>query len=313
MRNKILAIALAMASVCGHATDMPAEDGKSKEQLEHQIQRAQERLEQAAHEVTELSMKLDGGDMQGFQFFTGPQRPTLGIRVRRAPGGEEGNGVVIVSVSPGGPADQAGLKANDVITTFNGKTLRSEPGHPPQQQLLTLTRETKSDQPVVVEIKRDGKTQQVRVTPKNSAGFFEFPELPEPPQLPDLSGVEKLNHLFIGRDRSGLGSAELLDLTPGLGSYFGTDKGLLVVRTPHDERFKLLEGDVILDIDGRVPESASHALQILNSYRHGEKLRLHIMRQQKRLELPIEIPPEPAHPELSLQGFVTGDDAHGID
>lgn len=308
MRSAILAITLTTA-VCGHAADTPPENGGSRDQIEREMQLAQERLEQSAHEVAELSMKLDK-DMPGYQFFTGSPRATLGIRVRRGPDADNGNGVVIVSVSPGGPADQAGLKANDVIVNFDGKALHSEPGRPAQQELLMLTREAKTDKPVALEIKRDGKTQRFHVTPKSMAGFF---ELPEPPQLPELSGLQSMNRMFIGRDRSGLGSAELLDLTPGLGSYFGTDKGLLVVRAPRDERFKLLEGDVILDIDGRVPESASHALQILNSYHHGEKLRLHIMRQQKRLELPIEIPPAPDHPELSLSGFVTGDDARGSD
>jgi S1-C subfamily serine protease len=310
MRSAILAFTLSAAAVCSHAADEPAADSKSRDQIEHQIQHAQERLEQAAHEVAELSMKLDGNSMQGYQFFSGSPRPTLGIRVRRPPGTDETNGVIVVSVSPGGPADVAGLKANDLIMTFDGKTLHSESGHPAQQQLLTLTREAKSDKPVVIEIKRDGKTQQLQVTPKSTTGFL---EMPEPPQPPELFNLEGLNQMFIGRDRSGIGSAELLDLTPGLGSYFGTDKGLLVVRAPHDERFKLLEGDVILDIDGRVPESASHAMQILNSYHRGEKLRLHIMRQQKRMELPIEIPAESGQPELSLRGFVVGDDARSID
>jgi S1-C subfamily serine protease len=61
----------------------------------------------------------------------------------------------------------------------------------------------------------------------------------------------------------------------------------------------LQDGDVILDIDGRVPTGPSHALQILSSYREGEKLKLHIMRQQKHVELPIEIPKDSPHPEAS--------------
>ena len=35
---------------------------------------------------------------------------------------------------------------------------------------------------------------------------------------------------------------------------------------------------------------AACATQILGSYHPGETLKLHIMRQQKRLELPVEIP-----------------------
>jgi S1-C subfamily serine protease len=99
-------------------------------------------------------------------------------------------------------------------------------------------------------------------------------------------------------DSSGFGSAEFLELTPGLGRYFGTDKGLLVVHPPKDANLKLEEGDVILDIDGRVPSNGSHALRILNSYRAGESLKLHIMRQQKRIELPVEMRADKLHAAL---------------
>ena len=95
---------------------------------------------------------------------------------------------------------------------------------------------------------------------------------------------------FGSHDEDGFGSAELVELSPQLGKYFGVDKGLLVVRAPHDERFKLQDGDVILDIDGRTPSGVSHAFQILSSYRSGETVKLHVMRQQKHIELPVQVP-----------------------
>ena len=95
------------------------------------------------------------------------------------------------------------------------------------------------------------------------------------------------SHAHAGK---GFGSVEFLNLTPGLGRYFGTEQGLLVVHAPADERLKLQEGDVVLDIDGRVPNNASHAFRIFSSYRSGETLKLHIMRDQKRMELPIDVP-----------------------
>jgi predicted metalloprotease with PDZ domain len=39
-----------------------------------------------------------------------------------------------------------------------------------------------------------------------------------------------------------------------------------------------------------VPSGVAHASQILGSYHAGETLKLHILRQQKRVELPVEIP-----------------------
>ena len=47
---------------------------------------------------------------------------------------------------------------------------------------------------------------------------------------------------------------------------------------------------MILDIDGRVPGSVAHAHQILSSYRAGEKLKMHVMRQKKRMELTVDVP-----------------------
>ena len=91
------------------------------------------------------------------------------------------------------------------------------------------------------------------------------------------------------RSDGAFGSAELVSLTPKLGQYFGTEKGVLVVRAP-DSRLKLEEGDVIVDIDGRVPSSPSHAFRILGSYQPGEKVRLNVLRMKKRMTFEVEIP-----------------------
>jgi S1-C subfamily serine protease len=91
----------------------------------------------------------------------------------------------------------------------------------------------------------------------------------------------------------GFADAELATVTPGLGRYFGTDRGVLVLRVPPDAGVGLEEGDVILEIGGRAPESGSHALRILRSYQPGEKVKLRIMRDRKSRDLYIELPREP--------------------
>jgi len=83
---------------------------------------------------------------------------------------------------------------------------------------------------------------------------------------------------------------ELATLTPRLGSYFGADKGVLVVRAPAGGSLKLEDGDVILAIDGRQPTSGSHATRILGSYQPGEKITLRIVRQHKTLDLEATLP-----------------------
>lgn len=281
------------------AADPPAPG--TREQIERQLQRAQERLDQAAREVADLSMKLSNQvslDMQPWMRHEYP-RAMMGINIgMRAPGSSNVNdGVQIVSVSPGGPADIAGLKANDVIVSFGGKELRGETAHSAEQILSALMFDAKAAEPIAVEYRRDGKSLKAQIVPKS------FPTFLSESMEHGLQGLgEKLSELNLTmrpHDSRGFGSAELLDLSATLGRYFGTDRGLLVVRAPQDTRLNLQDGDVILDIDGRVPTSTPHALQILNSYREGEKLKLHIMRQQKHVELLVEIPKDSAHSEES--------------
>ena len=83
---------------------------------------------------------------------------------------------------------------------------------------------------------------------------------------------------------------ELVAMTPKLGKYFGTDKGVLVVRAPRASELKLEEGDVILDIDGRVPQNGAHALRILSSYQPGEKLSINVLRDRKQVKLAVTVP-----------------------
>ena len=91
----------------------------------------------------------------------------------------------------------------------------------------------------------------------------------------------------------GIGDMEMVSLTEGLGRYFGTDEGLLIVRAPENvDTYKLQDGDVILNIDGREPRSVSHALRILGSYQSGEALSIRIMRDKRARTLEIEIPDE---------------------
>ena len=93
---------------------------------------------------------------------------------------------------------------------------------------------------------------------------------------------------------------ELATLTPRLGTYFGTEKGVLVVRSPPDGALKLEDGDVILAIDGRQPTSGSHATRILGSYQPGEKITLRIVRQHKTVDLEATVPAELAGPRKSI-------------
>lgn len=280
----LVALALASWAFPTFAAEAEKSDERSRAEMERKLEEAQAKLEAAAREVAELSASLSdlvAPHVRGVIEHWAP-RATLGVNLGPRDAKELDEGVRIVSVSPGGAAEAAGLKADDVLLEVNGRSLKREGDRSPREKLLSIMRDVKPGETVNVRYRRAGKVASVDVETRSSmdnamARVWTSPELAFKP--------------FESRYVAGaFGATELVALTPKLGEYFGADKGLLVVRAPSDARLKLEEGDVILDIDGRTPTSASHAMRILGSYQPGEKLKLNIMRAKKRMTIDVTIP-----------------------
>src|SRR5262249_34737655 len=158
---------------------------------------------------------------------------------------------------------------------------RSEPWH----QVHDIMRDVKPDSRVSVRVMRSGKAQDFTITARANPSIFANAHAFDTWKMPDLQGAFMFHRPLM--------DLELVTLTPGLGSYFGSDKGVLVVRAPADGALKLQDGDVILTIDGRQPTSGSHATRILGSYQPGEKITLRVLRQHKTLELEATLPERP--------------------
>jgi S1-C subfamily serine protease len=272
-------------------------DSAERATMEQRLKDAQQRMEQAAREMAELSLSINGGHgtVDRHMKIIVVKRPMLGMSIDMGSSGTDaGAGVRVMSVSPGGPAEAAGIRAHDQIVSLNGTPLHSDAQRSASQQLQSIMKAAKSGEPLAVEYRREGKAYKSQIVAKDMVDQHEDLDLPPLQELLTLEGVDGDAMARVMRlglhDSSGFGAAEMVDMSPALGSYFGTDKGLLVVRAPPDQRLKLQDGDVLIDIDGRVPGSVSHALQILASYRGGESVHLHILRQKQRLELSVEVP-----------------------
>lgn len=256
--------------------------------LEQQLQAARAELDAAAREVAELSRQLygDGGEL--FKFVQGgPRGSMLGISLASGEAREEG--VPVAGVSPGGPAERAGLRSGDVIVAVDGQALKRTAERSASAQLVEIMRGTAPGSTIKLNYLREGKRYTASLTtapaePPIARVLRErFADLPEG-ALP-MAGLERL----LGPER-GFGSLELVPVTPKLGRYFGTDRGLLVVRAPESKLLPLEEGDVLQTIDGRTPESPGHAFRILRSYEPGEKVKLGVLRERKSLVLDATMP-----------------------
>jgi C-terminal processing protease CtpA/Prc len=272
-----LSAALLMSGMHAHAQQ---QQRSADEDLQARLEAAQKRLEEAAQEVAELNMSLSTEAMPQMRRFARNRGAMLGINIGRD---ESGEGVRVMSVSPGGPADAAGLRAGDVLTAIDDQTLKSDAKGSARRKLLDHMEEVEPDSTVKVQYRRDGKVAvaDIEAKPVDRVMFHRAP-------LPEMR-VPRPDALF-HPGASAFGRIELIRLTPQLGRYFGTDEGLLVVRAPRDERLKLEDGDVIVDIDGRKPSSPAHAARILGSYQKGETLKINVLRMKKRTTLTVEVP-----------------------
>ena len=180
-------------------------------------------------------------------------------------------------MSPGGPADEAGARIGDVIVGIDGRALGAADGRP-SRVLIERLSEVDPGTVVSLEILRDGAPRTVSVETRERDERVVAFEAPR---------IQVLRNWLQPEDR--WSTMELVTLTPELGAYFGTDRGLLVVRAPDDDALLLEDGDVILDIGGREPNSPEHAMRILGTFEPGETVQLTIMRRQQQQALAIPL------------------------
>lgn len=300
---KVILPAAALLLLAGQAVAQSDQDEERQRELEtreveieERLRAAEARMAEAAREIAEITKERLPRIAEIEKRFEWSSKPRLGVTIETSdePGPVEG--VKILGVSPGSAAEEAGLRPGDILTSVNDETLSAESGEKSNMRLLDFMKGVEEGDVLEVEYLRDGKVGSVQVEPQVMSQTFAWAgnapmhvEVPPVPMAPEV--VERFNMKFgMPWTGTGLGELELVQLNEGLGSYFGTDKGLLVVKAPKSDAYELRDGDVIQSIDGREPKDVRHAMRILGSYQAGEKLKLGIMRNKKKVTIDVEIP-----------------------
>jgi hypothetical protein len=250
--------------------------------LQQQLAQARGQLARAVGDVARASAQL----AQPAQYrvrrmpfvFTGGQA-VLGLNIE-----DSDFGVFVTGVTPNGPAATAGVEVGDTIVSINDVELARLAGtRSPTAALLGQIGTVAPGDDVKLRILRGGDYRDVVV--KAGEG-----SLRQPFVFTDNRPVVRPRNWNAFVMNGQWSDIELVSLTPALGEYFGVDEGLLVVRAGRAGELGFRDGDVIIDLDGRKPQSAEHALRILASFEPGESLQAAIMRQRRREALPIRIP-----------------------
>lgn len=282
-----------------------AAEQKQQAALQARMDAARRRMEVAAQQLAALSAQMYGPMMQRAETFGGPPRALIGVQLDDS-GGDAG--ARVREVSPGGPAEEAGVRAGDVIVAVDGANVR---GHGPAGRVVALLHDVKPGDKVDLQVLRDGKTRHLSVTARPGRyGLFIAPQLADAdwPPVPRIRAVARWGGapMLIGGP---VADMELARLTPGLGRYFGTDTGVLVVRAPPKGALGLQDGDVILSIGGRKPIDGAHVVRILGSYDPGEAITLDVLRLHHRMSVATTVPAAPRLPRpviMMRQGMVPG-------
>lgn len=293
-----------------------AERDKEMVHAREEMARARDEMEKAAREMARVGQEIAREVVVRIQ---GRQpKAMLGINLQGSDG-KGADGVEVAGVTSAGPAEEAGLQAGDILVEIDGNSLKGDDDDSSIGKLTGYMADVEPGQKVTVDYLRDGKPHSVVIetTEFNFSNFpnfafdFDFSDMAESlEELKNLGEHRRFEFVIPGgaiaphmprgprqlyafgghRNHGVLGEMEMVSLTPELGEYFGTKKGLLVVRAPKNEDIDLQDGDVILKVGDREPSSPGQLFRIIGSYEAGETVELQVMRKKKKRKLEITLP-----------------------
>jgi S1-C subfamily serine protease len=268
---------------------------------------ARRQLEEAARTIVTQVPSVSGLDhliVNPGNFTTFGLQSQIGATIVDAEGG-----ALVTAVTSGGGADEAGLKVGDVIQSIDEIDL-AESAEGAAASLRARLREVETGDRVGIVAERAGDRVNLEIETQAGPGWvtsfapggnelrmFSRGErngdgVYQVNVAPGVDGTNLNVYRTLGFATSPWGGMELVTVSENLGRYFDTNEGLLVVSAPDDETIDIdiQEGDVILAISGRTPNSPEHAIRILSSFEAGETIEFSIMRDRRRATIEYEIP-----------------------
>lgn len=266
-----------------------------------------------AQRMAELSAKIgDQASASALRYLADDKSGMLGIAID-----PDDDGMHVQAVTPGGPAERAGLKTGDVITAINGKRLSWS-----DSSLLTGLADLPAGKPVRLTVLRNGKTLHVHATPerlqagdwqatvraaeraaRQATASLRSPEFSKRIQAQVAEAVRNASRAASAamQAQKDAGYAwpaiapwwglNLAPLNPGLGRYFGTDEGALVLSRDAQRYPDLQPGDVIMRVGGHPVQRPQDAVRAFREAAGGQPLAVTVQRHHKTLKLSFKSPP----------------------
>ena len=219
-------------------------------------------------------------------------------------------GAVVTDVNESSAAAKAGVKAGDVVTSFDGERVRSA------RQLERLVEETPAGRTVKMALQRGGAPVTVDVTPEapkaaevfgphggDVMGWKELGDLG--PQIEREMKVQPFKFempahsfewegepgMFLAAGRGRLG-VRVQDLSEELAAYFGVKSGVLVAGVDAEApaaKAGVKAGDVITAVNGTTIADPGELRREVAKVEDGKTAELSVTRDKKPLTLKVDV------------------------
>ena len=187
-------------------------------------------------------------------------------------------GVILNSIVFDAPAEEAGLKRDDIIIAFDGKRVGDE------QALRELLAEADNGDKVSVTVMRGSDEIDFEITlgEKSNRAFYDSrrsrPRNNFSFRAPKINRFELRDHAYLG--------VNLTNLSEQLGEYFGVrdGEGALITEVVEDspaDKAGLKAGDVIVEISGDAVDNPRDVQKIIASKNIDEEITLSILRDKR--------------------------------
>ena len=181
------------------------------------------------------------------------------------------HGVLVEKVRPGGPADKAGLRVEDIIIALNGQPIKDG------EDLVARISDTPIGQKVRVTVDRDGKKIDLDVTVADRFEVFkdrfarQAPQSVQPSEATETKfGISILPASPADREEMKLEAGQGVKVTRILEDSFAAEVGLQV-------------GDMILSINRTPVGSAEDIRKVQSTLKPGDAVAFRVMRENAAL------------------------------
>jgi len=178
-------------------------------------------------------------------------------------------GVFVRSVEPGGPAEKAGLKTQDIITSINGQKIVKS------NDLIDMVAESPVGTSITVDYLRDHKPMSTKVTVGDRAKVF-----PHEPGAPEVE--EDQNNGDQGAATQARFGMSIQNLNDKLKETMGVKDNGVLIKSVEPGSFaddlQLQAGDVITQINGRPVANQDEFKRIQGGLKTGDAVALTVMR-----------------------------------